>query len=126
MASDINNIAYDDLIGKPFRISARGPDAYDCYGLVREMFFRKGRVAPNYTTSPEGRTYVAQMLSGLTEWKKVEGLPGTMALIRLPTTLHVGFILPYDRMLHCWEDSSGVCVERLDEWKQRVIAYYDY
>jgi cell wall-associated NlpC family hydrolase len=28
---------YESLIGKPYRIGARGPEAYDCYGLARHI-----------------------------------------------------------------------------------------
>jgi hypothetical protein len=28
---------FTGLVGKPYRIGARGPDAYDCYGLARHV-----------------------------------------------------------------------------------------
>jgi len=33
---------YDDLIGKPFKFGARGPEYYDCFGLAKEIFRRHG------------------------------------------------------------------------------------
>jgi cell wall-associated NlpC family hydrolase len=120
------NPEYADLIGKPFVRAGRGPDGYDCYGLVREMFRRIGKETPNYTTGPEGATGVAQILSGIREWKKVDYRPGVMVLFKLPTTLHVGFTLPYGKVIHTWDTSGGVCVERFEEWKLRAIGYYEY
>ena len=29
---------FDDFVGLPYRAGARGPDAYDCYGLVAAVF----------------------------------------------------------------------------------------
>jgi len=36
------NIDVADLIGKPFLARARGPNAYDCFGLTLEMLRRVG------------------------------------------------------------------------------------
>lgn len=36
-------ININDLIGKPYRDHARGPDAYDCYGLAIEVCRRYGK-----------------------------------------------------------------------------------
>lgn len=34
----IDRIAFlEDLIGRPYRIGATGPDAFDCYGLARHV-----------------------------------------------------------------------------------------
>lgn len=34
--------SYDDLIGKPYKPRATGPDAYDCWGLCVEVLKRLG------------------------------------------------------------------------------------
>jgi cell wall-associated NlpC family hydrolase len=39
---------YDDLIGKSFADMGRGPDAYDCWGLVLEISRRLGKHVPDY------------------------------------------------------------------------------
>lgn len=36
------DVEYKDLLGKPFRWGARGPDAFDCWGLVMAVFRRAG------------------------------------------------------------------------------------
>lgn len=47
-----------DLIGKPFADGGRGPDEFDCWGLVKYIFHReRGIVLPDYAVSafdPEG------------------------------------------------------------------------
>ena len=40
-------VAVDDLIGKPYEGGGRGPDSYDCYGLVVEVESRMGRRVPD-------------------------------------------------------------------------------
>lgn len=119
-------VEYADLVGRPFVMGARGPDAYDCYGLVREMFRRTGKQVPDYSTERRDVATIAQILSGIREWRKVEFAPGVMALFQMRTCLHTSFILPYDKMIHCWEQSNGVCVERFSTWQGKVIGYYDY
>lgn len=121
------DILYADLIGKPFVKDGRGPDGYDCYGLVREMFRRTGRETPEYSAkNAEGMANMARIALGLREWKKTDQRPGVMVVFRLAKTLHVGFVLPYGRMIHTWEHSGGVCVERFDDWKTKVIGCYEY
>lgn len=42
---------YSDLLGKPFAYHGRGPDAYDCWGLVREICRRGGILLPDHASS---------------------------------------------------------------------------
>jgi hypothetical protein len=37
-----------DLVGKPYAHGARGPDAYDCWGLCVEVYRRRGIDLPDY------------------------------------------------------------------------------
>lgn len=117
---------YADLIGKPFAHGGRGPESYDCYGLVREMFRRAGIETPSYLGQDEDKLAMIRILANIQKWKRIEAREGAMVLLRLPDTLHVGYIMPYGRMIHTWDRSGGVCLERFDEWKTRAIAYYDY
>ena len=38
----------DDLVGKPYREGACGPDAFDCYGLVKFWFASRGVALPEH------------------------------------------------------------------------------
>jgi cell wall-associated NlpC family hydrolase len=117
---------YSDLIGKRFEYGAMGPDTYDCYGLVREMFRRQGVVVPEYSTKGLVTTGVGRALAGIRDWQLVEEKPGVMALMKLQETLHVGYLLPYGRMIHTLERSGGVCVERFEPWRVKLIGCYVY
>lgn len=116
---------YVDLIGLPFEYRARGPEAYDCYSLVSELYRRDGIELPDYQR-PEDRTrIVAMMLGELRLWEECEPTPGAVVLFRTTPQLHVGYCLEHDRFIHCVE-KSGVCVERLDWWRRRVMGFYRY
>lgn len=123
----MSEIQYADLIGKKFRYGGRGPDYYDCYGLVREMLIRSGvENPPDYTSPSDGARIIALMLGSRKYWKECECKPGAVALIRLISTMHVGFILPNAKMIHTWDRSGGVVVEYLKEWEKRIITFYEY
>lgn len=119
-------VNYEDLIGKTFEYGGRGPDKYDCYGLLREMYSRTGKEIPDYSSPSVGAEIIAKILDKKSEWTEVERQPGVAALIRLRGNAHVGFILPYGMFIHVWERSGGVTVERIRDWEARIVAYYDY
>ena len=115
-----------DLIGTAFAYGGRGPYSYDCYGLVREMFRRSGKRVPDYD-SPSGNVEImAAIMSGLQQWVPTDRKPGVMVVLTLPMTLHCGFVLPHDKMVHAWRMSNGVCVEPLSTWELKVAGYYEY
>ena len=120
-------IDYTDLIGVPFKIGGRGPECFDCYGLVRECYLRNGKTIPDYR-SPEAGNVIAALIS--TEaariWKQTDQKAGTTALIRVPGFLHVGFMVDDDNMIHAWKDTGGVTIEPIEIWKKRVIGFYEY
>ncbi len=118
-----------DLIGKPFRYGGRGPDAYDCYGLVREMCRRDGKPVPDFKSPSELAVIEAVMAveraSG--KWQEVAKGPGRILLLRVGAlACHVAYTLPDDRMIHTWEKSNGVCIERIEGWRRRIVGFYDY
>jgi hypothetical protein len=54
----------NDLIGKPFRMGAKGPDFYSCYGLLLEVYRRMGVALPNVDNSniAEGHDLLANFI----------------------------------------------------------------
>ena len=47
-------IDVSDLLGKPFAWGGRGPDAYDCWGLVVEVARRAGITLPDMNHPADG------------------------------------------------------------------------
>jgi murein DD-endopeptidase len=117
---------FADLIGKPFEWGGRGPISYDCYGLVSELLNRSGLTPPDYL-SPQVHAEIAAAIGTQQQnpfWTACEPGPGAIATIRIGShTSHVAFVLPRFRMIHAWH-GSGVCVERLDAWRQRITGFY--
>jgi len=118
-----------DLIGKPFERGARGPDAFDCWGLVLEMYRRAGVNAPDFA-SPGTVEAIAHLIEGqVGEWHRVDPrTPGAVLLFRVDGVgAHVGLSLGSDKFLHCIEP-VGVCRERrsLKPWDENFIAAYTY
>lgn len=123
-------IYYEDLIGKPFEYGGRGPDSYDCYGLVMTMLARQGVTPFDFGWHDESAAIEAMMLSALDTgmWESCEMQPGSVLLFRVGRfTRHVGFAVSHSRFVHCWERSGGVVSERLSEdWNSRLKGCYRY
>lgn len=122
----VDSPSYDDLIGKRFQYGGRGPDVFDCYGLVKEMLSRQGHDVPDYNSPSEGPKIIAMMLEKRQFWRETEWKPGAVAMMRLNRNLHVGFILPHKKFIHTWDKSGGVTVEHAREWEHRVVGCYEY
>ncbi len=114
-----------DLIGVPFEYGGRGPETYDCYGLLIEMFKRCGQDIPDYGSSSHGTEIIAMMLGRLQEWREVGCEPGVAILIKMPQSMHVGFMLPYKKFIHTSVITGGVTVENIRIWKHRIRGYYE-
>ena len=113
-------------IGKPFKYGGRGPDCYDCYGLVLELLKEDGVIVPDYYSPNTGPEIVAMVHNKIEEWKQCATTPGSVLVFRLPGYLHVGYFLGENYFIHAWEGSSGVVVERLDFWRRRLLGAYRY
>lgn len=61
-------------------------------------------------------------------YKKLpKATPGSVVLFRVGRfACHVGYVLPYNKFIHTWEKTGGVCIEPLENWKQRIIGFYEY
>lgn len=127
---------YADLIGVPFAYGGRGPDSYDCYGLLREMWRRTyGVVLPDVASPTEPGQQQALMsmhMSGLMaygSWQQVPRQPGVAAAIRVGTTVsHCGFLLDEHTLIHAWQRSAGVGVQRIEDWNwsNRIVGFYRF
>ena len=124
----ISSALYTDLLGKPYKDSARGRDAYDCVGLALEMARRMGKQLPDYLSS-EAELH-AQLgsggatLAGLAQIP--HPVPGCIVLLRMgPNKHHVGVMLDEYRMIHT-SSVTGCVIERVISqlWQRKVIGFY--
>ena len=119
------SVEFCDLIGVPFEYGGRGPEEYDCYGLLMEMHKRIGIDITDYGSSSQGAEIVAMMMGKVHEWREIEPKPGCTILIKLPMSMHVGFMLPYKKFIHTSRSTGGVTIEYLRNWERRVLGYYE-
>lgn len=122
---------FSDLIGKPFAFGARGPDAYDCYGLALEVKRRLGQLPPDFE-HPETPEEIHRVILAATDRFAALAAPAPFSFvaftIRYPFTSHVGIVLEdHVRFIHVLE-KARVCIERLDSpvWKRRITGYYEW
>jgi cell wall-associated NlpC family hydrolase len=110
-----------DLLGKPWQKDARGPDAYDCVGLLLEIERRLGRSVPEYASD------IRVVASALAACDKVDiPLPGDAILIRSANPRwHVAVVCGAGWMLHARE-GAGVLKERYNSfpWQARIEGFY--
>ena len=115
-----------DLVGKPFRESGRGPDAYDCWGLAVEVFRRFGIAIPDYRISCESVT--SGVMDKREQWARCVGEIPAPALVVFTTagiTDHIGVYLGAGKFIHAHK-SAGVVVAVTNHvfWKRRIEGYY--
>lgn len=89
-----------ELLGLPYALGGRGPEAFDCYGLVREFHRRRGlELPPGDTEEAVAPHFVAV----------AQPQPGDVVKYLMPEGPHVGIWLrdgvltaakPVSRVLH--------------------------
>lgn len=94
-------IATDDLIGLPWAIGARGPHAFDCWGLVLELAERAGRlVPPDWDSRQLTRAEVRAIMAGESR-AHLEPLaaPAEGSIAYSERAAHCGYVL-HGRVIH--------------------------
>jgi cell wall-associated NlpC family hydrolase len=118
---------YSELIGTPFEYGGRGPDKYDCWGLVMHLYrSEKGIGIPDYISPSDASRIAALMIGDLHLWEQIEEAKGAVVLFRASEFMHVGYCIGNGRFIHTWDKSGGVCIERLSDWKRRILGFYKY
>jgi len=111
-----------DLLGKPWRKDARGPDAYDCVGLLLEIARRLGYLIPAYAST------VSELDLARTHWEPTtDPQPGDAILVHsADPRWHVGVVSGGGYMLHSTQDIGEVVRERYNSfpWQARLEGFY--
>jgi cell wall-associated NlpC family hydrolase len=118
---------YVDLLGLPFERGGRGPDSYDCYGILKEMYRRSGVELPDFQTPGDAQSMADVIADESRRWRKVPvGTIGACHTFRVEGVgSHVGFCVEPDRFLHAIEP-IGVTTDRLSNPLLKPLAAYDY
>lgn len=131
-------IDYTDLLGVKFAYGGRGPDEYDCYGLLIELHRRQGVEIPDYNSPSdqqlihdlmdrEKSRWVSHEFKGQTGIDRSAFKPGRVLLFRVGRHVsHVGLIIDPRYFLHIWEGSGQVVRERISSWHHRIMGVYSF
>ena len=97
----------------------RGPNHYDCWGLVRHVLANEfGLRLPSYTY---GDDPTAAVEAGVVHFQEIDTpRAGDLALFSGPP-LHIGIMLCADSMLHITR-GKDVCVERLSAFRTKKVT----
>lgn len=119
---------YTDLIGKPFKYGGRGPEFYDCYGLVMELHKRAGKTIPDVLSPSEQAKIASLVETEVPAWTACERAPGAVLTMRIGRHVsHVALVISGTKFIHVWSQGAlGVAVERISEWERRIVGCYQY
>lgn len=121
-----------EYVGLPYRDRGRGPDAFDCWGLVRHVLIERADLpVPDCAQQYQG----AGDLSGterafadyLGAWVPVQQPQRfDVAVYRLQGRLHCALVLGAGWMLHVGAGFNPSLCDRLDRWywTNRLENYY--
>ena len=118
----------NSLIGKIFKDGGRGPDSFDCWGLVCDIYENcLGIMLPTYEfiAAADQRNASKAALQYREEWEEIPGSkeqPGDVVLFR---PCHVGVVVDRGRMVHI-DEGLPACIEsyRSAIWLPKLIGFY--
>lgn len=115
----------EDYIGLKYAPGGRGPEAFDCWGLV--MFYTKetqGKQLPDQVASPsniQATIEAFKLGQQLEEWVLLEQ-PKDGCIVtagRNKYLSHAGVMIGTDLVLHASRDAGAVCLQRLSLFKRQ-------
>lgn len=111
-----------------FAYNGRGPNQYDCYGLVREILHDlHGFYTPDFTSPDQSSEIAAMMALQLQRWENTSDHAGALISMKLPNRSgHVGLSFGDGRFVHIWERSCGVRIEHISDWTRYILGFHKY
>lgn len=116
-------------IGIPFKFGGRDRNNLDCYGLVM-LLYKEIRnteipdvISPTYLNEIQDLVNIEKA-----KWEPCELEEGCVLVFNvMGYGSHVAYYLGEDRMIHTWEGSGGVMIERISfSWKNRLVGCYKW
>ena len=122
---------YSDLLGKRFEYYGRGPDVFDCWGLVREYCKRAGVLLPDHSSTDDpAEQAVGIKKDADTYYIKVDE-PEIYDIVLFQViprfVTHCGVYVGSGRFLQVTA-KSNVAVEELESpiWKDKIRGFYRF
>lgn len=102
------------LLGKPYKSAAKGPDAFDCSGLVYYVYKKVNITLPVMT---EGLIKAGYDVS------RDSVLPGDLVFFKIKKNFHSGIMINKTDFIHS-SNSRGVTVDNIESkyWKKNFIS----
>lgn len=122
---------YTDLIGKPFEYGGRGPDSFDCFGLVVELYRRTGVALPEFESTDNEEHQQVRFRQGVASYYEQVHIPQPMDIIMFQIVprwvSHCGVYLGHGRFIHIMSKIK-VAVETLQHpvWEHRQRGCYRF
>ena len=115
----------NNYIGKKYEVGARGPDTFDCWGLVRDVYEKVyGISLPEWIGLHSENTIDFPITRAIREeWvAELKPFEGCVAAMSARVAFHhVGIYMGQDRILHAASNIGGVFVNTLREMKIRFL-----
>lgn len=121
---------YDDLLRKPFQDGGRGPGAYDCWGLLREVYRRNGIDIPDINVSIFAcrEAQAAIDAEKVVNWREIHHLQTPCAVLMVGAhgfANHIGAHIGNGQVIHTGI-RTGVVVDRLSQLKPKITGFWQY
>lgn len=106
-------------LGKPYVWGAKGPDAYDCSGLMLAAWAAAGIGIPAGTIS---QVHAGHSVSSLEQVQPGDLLfiPGSLGTAQVPR--HVGMYAGHGLIVDAYDTDTGVILEPLSAWTSKIVA----
>jgi cell wall-associated NlpC family hydrolase len=118
---------YSEYIGIPFKYGGRTRKELDCYGLVMLLYKEIHGISLPDVISPSYLQEIASLIdSEKLKWEPCELEVGAVIIFSIKGYgAHVAYYIGDDKMIHTWEATSGVTIERLGiSWSHRILGVY--
>lgn len=120
---------FDKYIGIPFEYGGRTLEKLDCYGLLMLLYKDFYDTEIPDVVSPTFLKDIADLVqSEKPKWTPCELEEGAAIVFNIRGYgSHVGMYIGDDYMIHTWEATSGVTIERIGiNWKHRILGVYKW
>lgn len=124
----MSRIDVSDLVGKPFAEFGRGPQSYDCYGLVLEVSRRLGRPFPDYGSLPAASEGAIRRIEERRGELSHVTAPDVGDVILMAVSApgrpdHLGIVTEPGWFLHALP-RRGACLSRISLWTPFILGFY--
>lgn len=123
------------LIGRPYKTAAKGPDKYDCWSLTRAAIeIITGRKIPDYCFNPAAaklNAFFIDLALNDGTWAEVrpfEITPGLVIAFQYggPGSItHAAATIGSGQFIQCTE-KRGVTIEKITKYQKLIEGFYKY